>query len=237
MKYYNLNGEFLDKVTGCDNRQILTPENYLNYNDPNSFTNLGSFKNGEIHFFEIDMPLMEINRNAFLLDLLQSSVMGDCFQGITIKKELFEFLLNFGIQNFQMYKMNLFQIHGKEKVFVTDYLRFVLVETAFKYIDFINSSFIFTEFNFKTGQFDIVERIKFNSNDQFMNYFLNTVPVPIKRFFKIEKAVFSKEMCFDLFCLPRFNGYMVSEKLKNAIEAEGFTGMRFEEAPNIIRED
>ena len=37
----------------------------------------------------------------------------------------------------------------------------------------------------------------------------------------------------DIFRLSQFGGYLVSERLKEAIEEEGFTGIRFEPAENI----
>ena len=41
---------------------------------------------------------------------------------------------------------------------------------------------------------------------------------------------------FDLFRLWTLGGYFVSEKLKEAIEQEGFTGMRFEPADFVTSE-
>lgn len=109
------------------------------------------------------------------------------------------------------------------------------METAYEYIDFSKSLFNFTEFNFNTSRYEVVETIGFSSLEEFLDFQLNKVPPPVKRFFNISHVVFNDNMSFDLFSLPRFNGYMVSEKLKNEMIKNGFTGVRFEEAPNITK--
>lgn len=236
MNYFNLKEEFLPSITGIKDFQILIPENYNRWSE-DSFFEIGKYTNGDILNFESIAPEMEIKYKAKLLDLMIGIMFGDFVSGITISKQLLEFIHSFSLPENRTYPLKLFKIKKKQKEYIDKYVRFVLLETAYQYIDFSKSLFNFTEFNFNTSRYEVVETISFSSLEEFLDFQLNKVPPPVKRFFKISHVVFNENMSFDLFCLPRFNGYMVSEKLKNEIIKNGFTGIRFEEAPNITKEN
>lgn len=216
MKFFNLNSEFLLSITGVKDHQILDPENYNRWCD-DSFFEIGKYVNGEILHFEAIAPEMEIKYKAKLLDLLSSVWLGNFFSGITISKQLLEFMHNFALPANSTYPLRLFKMKKNQKEYIDKYVRFVLLETAYQYIDFSKSFFNFTEFNFNTSRYEVVETIGFSSLEEFLDFQLNKVPPPVKRFFNISHVVFNENMSYDLFCLPRFNGYMVSEKLRNEI--------------------
>lgn len=234
MNYYNLSREFFSTITGVKDQQILFPENYNRWRD-DSFNQIGTYANGKIISFQANIPEMQIKYKAKFLDILGGEVLGDFVSGITLSKQLLEFINNFSLPQHTIYALKLFKIKKKQKEYIDKYVRFVLLETAYEYIDFSKSLFNFTEFNINTSRYEVVETIGFSSLEEFLDFQLNKVPPPVKRFLNISHVVFNDNMSFDLFSLPRFNGYMVSEKLKNEIIKNGFTGVRFEEAPNITK--
>ena len=172
------------------------------------------------------------------LNLLTGEVFADFFSGITIDDNLLKFFTKWNSQEYRVFKLNLYKKVNKKIIEINDYNRLILIETVLKYIDYKQSSFIELEqFNFKLTKYEKIKHLAFNNFFDFENYISRTKFFPYKKDVQIDKIKFLPEMNFDLFNLQGFRyGYMVSERLKEAIEQRGYTGMRFEYAHNIIKD-
>lgn len=196
----------------------------------NSIYKIGSFIDGVDDSIAPEIPLIEIDKRAKLTDVLSGEMFVDLVRGLTISKNLANLLPLMKIPKYKLYNLRLSQNSN----LITDYFRFVIFDTGFSYINFQKSSFTYfdNKFDKKNGI-----PVKANSFMDLEKYFLPKTPETVKNILITDKLVLNENFNFDIFNLYHFGGYFVSENFKNSFEKNGFTGMRFEEAPNIISED
>ncbi|MEE9379019.1 MAG: hypothetical protein V3V33_13385 [Candidatus Lokiarchaeia archaeon] len=153
---------------------------------------------------------------------------------LILKKELIEFLKDFKIDSFQTWNM---KVHYKDRI-IKDYSLFHLYQSSQgKYVDYKNSEFYVG--NIKDHKW-VGETI--NVSDY--KFFLSTIEIlrNQKLILKGRKLVFNfSEATEDLIRITDTppivgsKGYYISERLKSAIEENGYTGMAFKEIDNRKR--
>jgi hypothetical protein len=236
MIFYRLRGEYQVRITGSKDAQIKSPPDNYSHWAKNSVRNVGEVYNGYNADFIPNVPRMEINKKAKLLDLMQTEILGDFFNSITISDRLLDFIRMFNVEGYNSYKLPLFQRRGQIDVEINNYNIMSFYLSIEEFIDFDLSYFLITRYNFELSKTDVVERVKFDCLKHF-NEFKSSQPFDaFGTDLKSELIVFKKTMNQDLFNIPHFGGYIISQRLKEAIEQEGFTGMRFEPADWIVTE-
>ncbi len=149
---------------------------------------------------------------------------------LTIKNDFITFLNDFNIDSYQSWKIKV--VH--DKIVLTNYSLFhISIPSQDKYIDFEKSEFYLKELgnlnkinfpqlvSFNDYEEYVIEKDKLRKNEMILMHKRVTI--------NLDKI---KEDMFRLVNTP-LGGYFVSEKLKNAIEEKGFTGMRFKEITEI----
>lgn len=227
MKYYNIRAANSTKVKGVNGYQIKSPGNNYNHWGKTSVRYLGRLSSGFNAETVVDIPNMEIERNAILTDVLTSGILRDFFQGITMSDHFIEFLKEYKIPKYKLFRLKLFQSTIK----VNNYQRFVILEDGLDFIDYSESVFTFIENKWEK---DPGIQIYAKSYDDIAQYHKAKTMETLNNKLEGTRIVLIKEFDFDIFRLDYFGGYYVSRKLKEGIENNGFTGMRFEEVPNII---
>lgn len=182
---------------------------------------------GEINFpFKLPEPFLE--KKAKLTTLINAMLVPDWF--LIFKKHFIEFLSDFNIDNFQNWNLN---IHQNNKI-INDYHLFYIPKTCqHQLINFdkslfeINSDWIIRN---TTG-----EIIRFSNYESYLKELKkhNTPPYLLANNLVLD---FSKQKndIIRLINMPMTGfGYYISEKLKQAIENEGFTGFSFQEIEDM----
>jgi len=176
---------------------------------------------------------MKIAKNAKNTDVLCSEVMFDFVNGFILNNNLLNLLKKFNLPLYKTYTLNLTKNGHKIE---DDYMYFVIYEECIKYIDFNKSNFyLFYHFK-KDKNRDIAINSENELKDVFFKSVLNSYPY---KTICAKKIVLPKQFVCDVFRIDYLtnDGYYVSERLKEAIEKEGFTGLIFEEADNIVIEE
>ena len=221
MKYYWLTNNIDPKIIGKYDQSESA------YNAPQLY-DIG--QNGEITENFI-VPEPYVHPKAKLTSYL-SSVPISNVKFLILKKEFIIFLKKFKIHEFQTWDM---RVHHKEKV-INDYCLFHLGYTSQKkYVDYKNSEFYIG--NVKDFKW-IGETIKVSDYENFLS--TREVLRTQKLMLKGNKLILNfKEANEDLIRITDTppivgsKGYYISERLKNAIEKNGFTGMTFKEIEEI----
>ncbi len=224
MTYFSIQYEYSPKIIGvkelCQTRLLV--EEY-DYDTQDSIRN-----------YWRQRPIIKPQLNTFLLEKkaiitdLVSSTQGHSHFGLLLSNKFINFLNQY----------------SRQEAFIIP-IQFAYKENKANYTGghslFILKNSILNYFNFKKSKFKIVSILeKYHKNIEIKSV------ESLEYFFKPNEAMlwhhkimfdfieFSSDMKFDIFRLDQLGGYYVSSRLKEAIEREGFTGMRFEEAKNIV---
>lgn len=179
-------------------------------------------------FIDFDFDLPEPILLATAIQTSMISVAAIPYWFFVIDDFLLEFLKSFSLGAHQSWKITSWQ----KRVMLSQYNLFLLCESSQeKYIDFKISEFYvgsIKDFGYR-GENLIIE----NYGD--FKYYEEKL-YEEKCLVKASKVVFNlKNTNVDMFRISevRSKGYYVSEKLKNAIQDSGFTGIRFTEINQI----
>lgn len=233
MKYYSLKSEISPLVVGVPKgeRQIDKMIDSYNLNAPNSVRHIKD--TSLILDFEPNLHAQILKEKANATDMISSMRINSIVAKI-FSDRFIQFLKQFNIPEFKIYHAPIVKfVKGREEWY-NSYFMFMLVETANTHINFEKSDFVFKPIVYDPK----LEWVATNIDD-YKDLQKKLIPKPfIKGTTRLygKKIVLKKHMNFDIIRLQLLGGYFVSENLKEAIEKEGFTGMYFEEAPNIVKD-
>lgn len=174
---------------------------------------------------DFKLPVIHLQNNAKQTTLLNSVIIQPWF--LIFRNNFIKYLKEYNISEFQCWNIDI--THNKE--IIRDYSLFYLIKgIQDTIVDYKNSEFFIGNFNKSkdntsgknvgiNNYYEYLKIKSFTDNDDNLFLYCNKVVINLKN---IE---------FDLFRLINipFGGYFVSERLKNAIEQNRFTGMRFQE--------
>lgn len=176
--------------------------------------------------FKLPEPILE--KKAKLISLLDVAFIGLPF--LVINDNFLAFLKSFNIGNYQDWKIKTWQ----NKQLITNYNLFLMNDTKQDvYIDFSNSEF----YSKKLGDWDnssIQQAVLVNDYEEYV--FKQKELRKDKLLLLHHKVTLNLSKAHeDMFRITNVspNGYFVSEKLKNAIEENGFTGVEFIELSEL----
>lgn len=188
-------------------------------------SSLGAF--GEIDKIE-KLPELYLAPKAKATSYIKNTALSSWF--LILKSDFIHFLKDFEISNYQFWQVN---VHYKKQI-LTDYSLFHLsYPSQEKFVDFSNCNFFIGNIKdrqYKGDDIKIVDYIDYlNKRDAISKEGL---------LLKCNHLVFNiKDVKKDLIRLIQTpiigGGYFVSEHLKEAIEARGFTGMNFKEISQL----
>ena len=176
---------------------------------------------GKINFaFKLPEPLLQ--NKAKPTTYLNVTFIPNWF--MVLKKHFIDFLNKFNIGEFQIWDL---KVHHNKNI-LDDYCLFILTKTYQReLIDFSESEFCvgsFFDYN------SIGETLNINNYEEFLQ--VRDELGSKNKFLKDKNIILNlSKMDLDLFRIINApaSGYYVSEKLKTAIEKEGFTGFAFQE--------
>ena len=176
---------------------------------------------GKINFaFKLPEPLLQ--NKAKPTTYLNVTFIPNWF--MVLKKHFIDFLNKFNIGEFQIWDL---KVHHNKNI-LDDYCLFILTKTYQReLIDFSESEFCvgsFFDYN------SIGETLNINNYEEFLQ--VRDELGSKNKFIKDKNIILNlSKMDLDLFRIINApaSGYYVSEKLKTAIEKEGFTGFAFQE--------
>lgn len=209
MKYYYLTKSINIDEVGCF-PQSESAENY-------------SFMSSELSILDIQ-PIPILKSKAKLTSLLLSVPLS--LPKLILDDELLEFLKSFITDKYLYSKIKV----RKGNVFFENYNLFVLLSTSEEMIgDFSKSEFYEgnrIDWEYRGG------KVILNSYDEYLNFTEqkkdNSSFVLKTTKLHLDFSSINKDFIF-IEKFPIISGYLVSEKLKNAIEEKGFTGIAFKE--------
>ncbi len=176
---------------------------------------------------DFKLPIPKLDKNAKQTTLLN---VGPINYGFLVLKNYFiDFLNNFGITEFQKWEIKV----KHNNIYIHDYcLLHYNVSMQRSLIDFKNSSFYLGKFS---DYLYVGKELKTNNYDDYLSV-IDLLKVNEDNFLKCKKIVLKlNDVNIDMFKLwiDPFGGYYVSEKLRDAIEKERFTGMVFKEIEKV----
>ncbi|WGH75604.1 hypothetical protein P8625_00130 [Tenacibaculum tangerinum] len=178
--------------------------------------------------FDFMLPEPYLEKKAKQVSLLDVAFIRTTF--LVIDDDFLAFLKEFEIGNHQHWKIKTWQ----NKKLIHNYNLFLMNDTKQDvYIDFSNSEF----YSKKLGDWDnssIQQPVLVNDYDEYVS---EKERLRKDQLMLLEKNVYldlskATEDMFRIVNAPP-GGYFVSEKLKNAIEENGFTGMEFIEVSEL----
>lgn len=178
---------------------------------------------GKINFaFNLPEPILE--KKAKLTSYLNSMIMPSWF--LILHNDFVEFITNFNLGEYQVWKI---KIHFNGKI-INDYKMFYLCDSMAKeVINYSQSEFYEAKY---TNHQDISELIQISNHDDYVRKRDETSNNNSFSFLNHKTVLldFSK-LTVDIFKIINapYSGLFVSERLKHAIEENGFTGMAFKE--------
>ena len=211
MKYYRLEREFRSEILGASAQSETMTEDYP-YNAENSVWNLGYDKD-----LVPNLDAIQLVKNAKLTDLL-SCVTIPSFTGIVVSEAFKKVLERFNLPQHRFFPARVVNSRGNDVEY--QYYLFRVVEYQNQCIDFDKSEFCFYDGN-DLGDVEIqrAQDIEDVLDAGGLGVGVGIFPRFITLFPKAQ---------YDIFSFRRFAGYHVSERLKNAIDSVGLTGIRFE---------
>lgn len=214
MKYFRLECEYKKEIVGPYPQSEGMAE-YYQYDSTNSIRNL-NYDND----FEPNLDAIQLVKAAKLTDRLSVVVIGSLI-GIIISKEVKSLLKNYELPKHQFFRAKVLN-HQRQEVKEKQYFLFRILEHQNQHINFDKSEFYIREWGgVDLGTIDITKAQDLEVSSMEMGLGVGQFVTP--RFITLYP-----EAQFDIFSFRRFAGFFVSERLKNAIEAAGLTGMRFE---------
>jgi hypothetical protein len=181
---------------------------------------------GKINFeFELPLPVME--KKAKPTTILYAVPIGGRF--LILKNYFIDFLYDFGITEMQRWNIKVKHVNK----YYDDYSLFNHnCSLQRSLIDFENSSFFLGKFS---DYLYVGKDLKISNYDNYLNM-QDVLRMKDDNFLKYSKIILNLDAVnmdmFKLWITP-LAGYYVSEKLKNAIEEQRFTGFKFTEIDKI----
>lgn len=173
--------------------------------------------------FDFELPIPKMDKKAKPTSILNVVPVNNNF--LVLKKYFIEFIFNFGITEFQKWDI---KVRHNEKYYY-DYSLFNLNNSMQRnLIDFTNSSFYLGKYS---DYLYVGEDLKIDCYDNYLST-QDVLRMKEDNYLKCRKIILNlSEVDVDMFKLwiTPLAGYYVSEKLKNAIEKERFTGITFRE--------
>ena len=226
MKYYRITYSFEKKEVGhYPQVQNITWEG-MPY-DKNSFGNQGLFSSKHNN---PAIPSLEFYKSAKITSLIDFTPMNE-----TLYMVVSEAFLNFLKSNFEG-TFQTWKIVAKHKEVNYDYYIFFLDNPKHDFINYEKSIFRLYIKGADRKRVKLNEgTIKVNSDEDCMEKYRQYPQIGIEKpFFEAEKLVVNgNNVDFFRTSSPTIAGYYVSENLKNEIEKQGFTGIRFIELDKI----
>ena len=210
-KYYTINYELNDQITGRDYPQV----DCLNVNEIGKFSSWELLSNNPLIKFEL-------KKRCKLTDVL--SVL-ELTSGFLISPKIKELFDKFSLMRHQYFDAT---VQTKDGVFQYYWLHLSDPDLT-KKIDYKNSVFYETEWTFKKGKIAL---------DSYENYQkLKSKDTAASFGVKLEEIAFSNsfDTKLDMFTfLPFNNKIYISEKLKNALVENNIISFKIEEATNFL---
>ena len=215
--YYTLETRCDDDVVG----HALFQMDYINSND--------AFKITPVEFVTIPLLKAKLNRRAKLTDVMDGGCIAAC--GLVISERMKQLFDQFNI--IPQHKYYPIEVSSKSGVFSYYYLQLRNDEFVDKNIDFQKTTFYWSDL-YLTETYGTVEV----SSIEDLRKQRRACP-DINRFIKAKQVVASKDFdagldVFSLDFITANGGLIISERLKNAIEANGLTGMHIIPLPDLF---
>ena len=224
MKYYRLRHSLEKKELGHYTQTQKITWNSRPYDD-GAFGTQGLFN--PIHNNPA-IPTLEFYKSAKTTSLIQMVEIG-IDEYLIINESFLEFLKPYCNGSFQTWKIKA----TKKEVDYTYYI-FYLDEYKSDFINYDKSTFELFEKNYST--ISLNQEIKVTSDVDYLDKcreFIGLYGIPSIQPVKIVLNTSNEEVDFFRCAHNGMAGYYVSERLKEAILNNGFTGMRFEEIEEI----
>lgn len=223
-KYYKLLPSLDMKVVGVSiqSQKYLPNESWM-YWDLDSFINVGQER---VINFEPKFPIFSLDKKAKITDFIYDINTGVSW--LLINKRFLDIIKNFKVEEYQFYKVKVRTKTGE----VLDYFMIFLNHTRDKsYISWENTRFRQTTrfmqedikvLNFQNfEEFDKLKRNLYETNEEIALEYLHLK---------------NSEISSDLFRLRWVDsGFFISENLKNELESQKITGIRFVEV-SVLRQ-
>ncbi len=225
MRYYKINRIWDKKVIGNVDFQANKFLGSYNYWGSNSVWNIPPAHNCN---FEIDLsrPIL-VQDKAKITDVISSHLFRN-FRGMSlISKEFYSFLKMFSLQENRTFAV---ELSHKRKILNSHLLLLLCtIDNPDNIIDFSQTIL------FKTFKGEKVDTFTVSNYEKLNDAFDN---LGQSESIKTGKLVLSSNFKLDFFYIRRVTkGTIVSERLKNAIEEHGFTGMEFKLMEHIVKEE
>jgi len=232
MKYYKIGMELDPKIIGvkggeCQINVMAEPYDYNAHNSVRQITGISL----ELDF-EPDLNAQLLRKQAKITDMISSQRINSLACKL-FSDRFIEFLTNFNLPKYKTYLAPIMREAKEGDVWYHSHYLFMLVETANTLIDFKQSEFVLKP-SIYDPNIDWVQ-VKVENCEDLYKYLKPKLYKKGAKRIHATKIVFKPEMKYDMIRLHRLDGYFVSEYLKNAIQQEGYTGMRFELSENIFK--
>lgn len=215
MKYYRLENEYRKEIVGPYPQSEGMADDY-NYQKENSVWNI-YYDNPIVP----DLDAIKLTKGANLTDML-SVVSISRMAGKIVSEKFRDLTLEFSLPQHQFYEAKVVD-YKNSLITEKKYFLFRLLEYQNRCINFDRSEFFIYQRG--VGEIDSitiygVEDLEKSPGDDGLG---------VGEFIKPRFISLELEKTFDIFSFRHIAGFFVSERLKNAIESVGLTGMRFEE--------
>lgn len=230
MKYYKIINEIEPKITGVKGGEsqinvMVEPYDYNAHNSVRQITGISL----ELDF-EPDLNVQLLRKRAKITDMISSERINSLACKL-FSERFIEFLTMFNLPKYKTYLAPMAKgVKEGYRWYHSHYL-FMLIETANTLIDFKQSEFVLKPSIYDPNIAWI--QVEVGNCEELYTYLQPRLFKKGAKRIHATKIVFRPEMKFDMIRLHRLDGYFVSEHLKNMIQQEGYTGMRFELAENI----
>ncbi len=226
MRYYRISNSLEKQEIGHYPQIEKTIWDGMPY-DKNSFGEQGLFSSKHI---KPALPILEFYKSAKTTSLIDIEIISNTMYLVVTEKFL-EFLKSCYIGTFQTW-----EISAKHKEAKYNYFILFLDIPKHDFINYEKSIFrLYIKGSDRKKLKLNEETVKVISDEDCMDKYRQYPQIGInKPFFEAEKIVVNAhDIDFFRSSSPIMTGYYVSEKLKNEIEKQGFTGIRFQELNEI----
>ena len=221
MKFYLIRQAIDQKVIGKveATQSTLMTEGY-DYGAENSVWKIARKDFTHQDFLKTNFEKIKLEPKAIFTDLISSMAINPLFVTI-VHRDLLDFLYQFKLaETFSKEVKVVHPVMNIEKEYVAFYQ-----ENKYDLIDFGKSEFCVKHINENWSE----ARPKRFEDEFQLKTFIEEEPWTTS--YQATSLKLKEDM--DLFRLHKFGGYIVSERLKEAIEDEKFTGISFEPAENL----
>lgn len=215
MKYFSLENEYRKEFVGsCPQSEGMA--DYYNYRKEDSVWNI-YYDNPIVP----NLDAIKLVKDAKLTDMLSVEVISR-MAGKIVSEKFKDQALEFSLPKHHFYEAKVVD-YLNSPVIERKYFLFRLLEYQNQYINFDRSEFYIHRRGI--GEIDSItihrtEDLEKSPKEQGLG---------VGQFIKPKFISLRQEKALDIFSFRRIAGFFVSERLKNAIESAGLTGMRFEE--------